>query len=228
MDSHLLFELTYVFYRVCSAIIHGERWLVELSRKFCLFYPPCKRWLRNLAQRLFHNVSSYSFARRAPAFPSVKMLFLTGEGFAWWGSWPPSVYSVLFTIGRDIRAGRGSLLLCSIELLLQVINHFVHGICDISFENRFYLCGWYVHCLLDSSPDLFYVQGRGNHLVDEHLWTPFDADLLDVDLILPYRPLYFPNTQVLPTDGANCRVTICSPSPKGMRSWPSELNTINL
>ena len=132
MDSHLLFELTYVFYRVCSAIIHGERWLVESSRKFCLFYPPCKRWLRNLAQRLFHNVSSYSFARRAPAFPSVKMLFLTGEGFAWWGSWPPSVYSVLFTIGRDIRAGRGSLLLCSIELLLQVINLSLHGFIIIS------------------------------------------------------------------------------------------------
>ena len=28
MDNLLLFELTYVFYRVCSAIIHGERWLV--------------------------------------------------------------------------------------------------------------------------------------------------------------------------------------------------------
>ena len=53
MDSHLLFELTYVLYRVCLAIIHGERWLVESSRKFCLFYPPCKRWFRNLAQRLF-------------------------------------------------------------------------------------------------------------------------------------------------------------------------------
>ena len=42
MDRHLLFELTYVFYRVCLAIIHGECWLVESSRKFCLFYPPCK------------------------------------------------------------------------------------------------------------------------------------------------------------------------------------------
>ena len=127
MDSHLLFELTYVFYRVRSAIIHGEYWLVEPFRKFCLFYPPCKGWLRNLTQCLFHNVSSYSFARRAPAFPLVKMLFLTGEGFAWWSSRPLSVYSIFFIVGRDIRAGRGSLLLCSTELLLQVINFSLHG-----------------------------------------------------------------------------------------------------
>ena len=126
MDSRLLFELTYVLYRVCSAIIHGECWLMEPSRKFCLFYPPCKGWLRNLAQRLFHNVSSYSFARRAPMFPSVKMLFLTGEGLAWWSSRPLFVYSIFIIIGRDIRAGRGSLLLCSTELLLQVINLSLH------------------------------------------------------------------------------------------------------
>ena len=42
MDNHLLFELTYVLYKVRSAIIHGEHWLVELSRKFCLFYPCVK------------------------------------------------------------------------------------------------------------------------------------------------------------------------------------------
>ena len=125
-------ELTYVFYKVRSAIIHGERWLVERSRKFCLFYLPCKWWLRNLAQRLFHNVSSYSFARRAPAFPSVKILFLTGEEFAWWGSRPFFVYSVFFIIGRNIKVGRGSLLLCSTELLLQVINLSLHGFIIIS------------------------------------------------------------------------------------------------
>ena len=127
MDSHLLFELTYVLYRVRSAIIHGERWLMESSRKFCLFYPPCKGWLRNLAQRLFHNVSSYSFARRAPTFSSMKILFLTGEGLAWWSSRPLFVYSIFIIIRRDIRAGRGSLLLCSMELLLQVINLSLHG-----------------------------------------------------------------------------------------------------
>ena len=127
MDNHLLFELTYVFYRVCSAIIHGERWLVESSRKFCLFYPPRKGWFRNLAQRLFHNVSSYSFAKRALTFPLAKMLFFTGEGFAWWSSRPLSIYGIFFVIGGDIKAGRGSLLLCSTKLLLQIINLLLHG-----------------------------------------------------------------------------------------------------
>ena len=127
MDSHLLFELTYVLYRVCSAIIHGECWLVEPSRKFFLFCPLCKGWLRNLAQRVFHNINSYSFARRAPTFLSVKMLFLTGEGFTWWSSRSLPIYSIFFIIGRDIRAGNGSLLLCSMELLLQIINLSLHG-----------------------------------------------------------------------------------------------------
>ena len=42
VDSHLMFELTYMLYRVYSAIIHGERWLVELSKKFYFFYPSHK------------------------------------------------------------------------------------------------------------------------------------------------------------------------------------------
>ena len=132
MDSHLLFELTYVFHKICSAIIHDERRLVELSREFCLFYPSCEGWLRNLTQSLLHNVSYHSLARRASSFPSVEALFIIGEGFAWWSSWPLSVQSVFFIIGRDIRVGRGSLLLCSMELLLQVINLSLHGFIIIS------------------------------------------------------------------------------------------------
>ena len=126
MDSHLLFELTYVLYRIRLTIIYGERWLMEMSRKFRLFYPPCKGWLRDLAQRLFHNIVSYSFARRALAFPLVKMLILTGEGFTWWSSRPLSVYSIFFIIGIDIRAGKGLLLFCSTELLFQIINLSLH------------------------------------------------------------------------------------------------------
>ena len=127
MNIHLLFELTYVLYRVCSAIIHGEHCLAESSRKFYLFYPPCKGWFRNLTQRLFHNVSSYSFTKRASTFPLMKMLFFIGEGFAWWSYRPLSVYSIFFIIGGDIRAGMGSLLLCLTELLLQIINLLLHG-----------------------------------------------------------------------------------------------------
>ena len=127
MDSHFLFELTYVFCRIRSAVINGERTLVESFRKFFLFYPPCEGWLRNLTQCLFHNVSSHSFARRASAFSPVMALFIIREGFAWWGPWPLSVNSFLFLIGRDIGVGKGSPLLCSMELLLQVINLSLHG-----------------------------------------------------------------------------------------------------
>ena len=127
MDSHLLFELTYVLYRIRSTIIHGERWLMETFRKFRPFYPPCKGWLRDLAQCLFHNIVPYSFVRRAPAFPLVKMVILTREGFTWWSSRPLSVYSIFFIIGRDIRVGRGLLLFCPTELLFQIINLSLHG-----------------------------------------------------------------------------------------------------
>ena len=80
----------------------------------------------------FHNVSSHSFTRRASAFSPVMVLFIIGEGFAWWSFWPLSVNSVLFIIRRDIGAGKELPLLCSIELLLQVINLSLHGFIIIS------------------------------------------------------------------------------------------------
>ena len=126
MDNHLLFELTYVFYKIRLAIINGERRLVESSRKFCLFYLPCEGWLRNLTQCFFHNDNSHSFARRASAFSPVMALFIIGEGFVWWSSWPLSINSVIFIIRREIGVGRGSPLLCLMELLLQVINLSLH------------------------------------------------------------------------------------------------------
>ena len=143
MDNHLLFELTYVFYRVCSAIIHGECWLVKSSRKFCLFYPPRNGWLRNLAQRLFHNVNSYSFTRRTPAFPLMKMLFFTGEGFAWWSSRPLLVYSIFFINRGDIRAGRGSFFVLDRvassshqSLVAWLYYHLARGRCGFSFKKE--------------------------------------------------------------------------------------------
>ena len=127
MDSHLLFEMTYVLYKIHSTIIHGERWLMETPGKFRLFYPPCEGRFRNLAQGLLHNISSYSLARGIPAFYFVKILFLIRERLAGWSSRPLSVYSVFFIIGRDIRAGRGPLLFCPTELLFQIINFSLHG-----------------------------------------------------------------------------------------------------
>ena len=191
MDSHLLFELTYMLYKIHSTIIHGEHWLMETSRKFCLFYPPCKGWFRNLAQGLLHNISSYSLARRAPTFSFVKVLFLTRERLAWWSSRPLSVDSIFFVVGRNIRAGRGSLLLCLTELrhhqslVAWLFHHLTHELHDLFFETRFHQCGLYAYCLLDSFPDPFHDQDWEIRLVDERWQIPPDADLIDVDLILP-------------------------------------------
>ena len=106
MDSHLLPELIYVLYGIRSTIIHGKRWLMETSGKFCLFFSPCKWWFRNLDQGPLHNISSYSLAKRAPTFPFVKMLFLTRERLAWWSSRPLSVDSIFFVIKRTLELER--------------------------------------------------------------------------------------------------------------------------
>ena len=127
MDSHLLFELTYVFYRIRSTIIHGECWLVKTSGKFRPFYSPCKGWLRDLAQCLFHNIVPHSFVKGTPTFPLVKILILTGKRFAWWSSRTLPVYSILFIIRRDIRVGGVLLLFSLMELLFQIINLSLHG-----------------------------------------------------------------------------------------------------
>ena len=40
MDSHLLFELAHVLYRIRVTVIHGECWLMKTPGKLCLFYSP--------------------------------------------------------------------------------------------------------------------------------------------------------------------------------------------
>ena len=61
-----------------------------------------------------------------------------------------------------------------------------------------------------------------------NLQAPFGVDLLGADLIPPCLTVALTDAQVLPTDGANCRVMIYSSSPSGMGSWSSEPNIINL
>ena len=86
MDSYLLFELTYVLYRIRLTIIHGERWLMETLGKFRLFYPPCEGRFRNLVQSFLHDISSYSPPGWTPAPPLVRMFLFTGKRFTRWSS----------------------------------------------------------------------------------------------------------------------------------------------
>ena len=222
MDSHLLFEITYMFYRIRSAIINGERRLVESSRKFCLFYLPCEGWLRNLTQYLFHNISSHFFARRASAFFSVMSLFIIGEGFAWWSSWPLSVNSVLFIIRRDIGAGRGSPLLCSMELLLQVNDLSLHGFIIISPVGDVASPSKAASTCMDGMytafsiffPISFTFEIEEIILLMKVRRFRLMRTFFYVDLILPYLTVVLTNAQVLPTDCTNYRVTISKLKPK--------------
>ena len=127
MDSHLLFELAHVLYRIHATIIHSECWLMETLGKFCLFYSLGEGWFRNLAQSFLHNISSYSPARRTPVFPFMKMLLLTGKRLTRWSSWSLSVGCIFFVIKRNIKTRKGLFPLCSTKLLLQIINFSLHS-----------------------------------------------------------------------------------------------------
>ena len=85
MDRHLLFELAYVLHRIGMSIIHGECGLMETFGELCLFYSPSKGGLRNLAQSLLHDISSYPPPRWTPSPPLAKTFFLIGIGFTRWG-----------------------------------------------------------------------------------------------------------------------------------------------
>ena len=112
MDNHSLVEVAYMFHRVYSTIINGERWLIEAPRKSCPFDFMRERWPRNLVQRPVHSVVTQASARRAfiPSF--VMVLLIIGERLTGWGSWPLSIANILFIIRGNIRIGRSSLSSC--------------------------------------------------------------------------------------------------------------------
>ena len=89
---------------------------------------------------------------------------------------------------------------------------FVYGICDCPLGKSFCSFGWYAHSPPDSfhSPDFVHVQGQENYSVARILRVLSVEDLLGVgflgvDLILPCLTVALTNTQVLPTDGTNCK-----------------------
>ena len=89
---------------------------------------------------------------------------------------------------------------------------FVSRICDCPLGSGFCLFGWYSHSPPDSfhSPGFVHVRGQENYSVVRILWVLSVGDLLgvgfpDVDLILPCLAATLTSTQVLPTNGTNCR-----------------------
>ena len=94
---------------------------------------------------------------------------------------------------------------------------------DLSLLSDFCSCGRYLHYPLVACLDLFLVRGLRSCPAVRSLRVLFGADL-----ILPSLTVSLAEAQVLPTDGANCRVTIRGPDPTGMGFWPKEPKTMNL
>ena len=55
----------------------------------------------------------------------VRLFFLIGEGFTWWGSRPSPIFVVLFVVG--IRTGGRTPSLCSAQLPLQVVDFLLES-----------------------------------------------------------------------------------------------------
>ena len=95
---------SFKFYRIGTSVIHGERRLVKTSGKLRLFYSPSKGGLRNLAQSLLHDLSSYPPSRRTFSPPLVWVLLFIRIGFTGWSFWAFPVIGIPFIVGRNIRA----------------------------------------------------------------------------------------------------------------------------
>ena len=88
-------------------------------------------------------------------------------------------------------------------LAVEPYDHFAYGMRDIFLLSDFYSYGRCLHYPLVAYLDLSPVRGSRSCLVVESLRVPFGADL-----ILPFLTVSLVEARVLPTDGANYRVSI--------------------
>ena len=110
-------------------------------------------------------------------------------------------------------SGRGVVSFSShLSLVAWLSCCFAFGIHDCPLGSGFCSPGWYSHSPLDSfrSPDFVHVQGQENYPVARILRVLSVGDLLgmgfpSVDLILSCLTVMLTSTQVLHTDGSNCR-----------------------
>ena len=85
------------------------------------------------------------------------------------------------------------------------------GMRDLSLSSGFCSCGRYLRYPFVACLDFFPVRGSKSYPVIGSLRVLFGAEL-----ILPFLMVSLAEAQVLPTNGANCRVTILGPSPTGI------------
>ena len=110
---------------------------------------------------------------------------------------------------KDVFAALGAASSSNHQFLaIKPFNRFAYGMHDLSLSSGFCSCEKCSHCplvaCLGLSPvrDSKYCPAVGNPHVR-----------FGVDLILPFLTVSLVETQVLPTDGANCRVGLWGPDP---------------
>ena len=101
------------------------------------------------------------------------------------------------------------------SLVVEPFDHFAYGMHDPSLLSGFYSCERCSHCPFVDYLGPSLVRDLKNCPAVENLHVRFGADL-----ILPFLTVSLVNTQVLPTDGANCGGSFWSPGPASEWFWP--------
>ena len=101
------------------------------------------------------------------------------------------------------------------RLVVEPFDRFAYGVRDLSPLSGFYSCERCSHCPL--------IDYLGPSLVRDSKNCPAVGSLhvrFGANLILPFLTVSLVETQVLPTDGANCRDCFWGPGPASKWFWP--------
>ena len=110
---------------------------------------------------------------------------------------------------KDVFAALGATSSSNHQFLaVKPFDRFVYGMHDLSLSSGSCSCERCSHCPLVACLGLSPVRDSKNFPTVGNLHIRFSADL-----ILPFLTVSLVETQVLPTDGANCRVCVWGPGP---------------
>ena len=84
MDRHSLVEVAHMLYRICSAVVNGECWLVESPREYCPLNVACERQSGNLVQDPAHSIISQASVWWALVSTFMMVFYFVGKRFARW------------------------------------------------------------------------------------------------------------------------------------------------
>ena len=198
---------------------------MESLRKIRIFYVPCEGWFGNLAQRFVHGVVPQAPARRASVPMSMAVLLFIGKCLTRRSSGSPPITSSICLLGWWFGARWGTFSPGMVQLSLQLVNltlkvpvifcmgnmtlptraTFGSMSCAHTPLTTFPLFGTPVRITMLGAPWLCLVW-VGIFLMWSccvAIWTYF----LHHERL---NRISFKLDQTLPTDGANCKNSICN------------------